>query len=106
LNSDGTVTVNQTGNYLVTGKVQIQPTTTTTTFALQVNGTGGNVPFYNAVSIGPNDSEASITTIMPLTAGTKISLGLISPNTVTLATAPGGGPNGSASTAITITRLS
>jgi hypothetical protein len=100
LNSDGTVTVNQAGTYLANGKVQ---TSNGGQFALQVNGAGANVSYYNAFSAPDSGGTGTVNTVLTLNAGDKVSIGLVSPGPATLATSSGGVTT--PSTAITLYKV-
>ena len=102
VNGDGSITVNQAGTYLVTGKVSVTATNSES-YAVQVNGTGGNVSFYNAFSTPAGGGTSSITTIMTLNIGDVVSVGLTSPGPVTTANTAGG--TGGPPVALTILQI-
>ena len=93
VNGDGSITVEQAGTYLVTGHVNVT-SATAEAYAVQVNGGGSNVAFYNAFSTPAGGGASSITTVMTLIAGDIVSIGLTSPGPVTTSNAAGsvGGP--------------
>jgi hypothetical protein len=101
----GEVQVNRAGTYQATGKVQIQNSSLGQGFALQVNQGGSLVSYYNGLSMAPNNSAGSVTTMLQLQAGDKVSMGFLSGGPITLATQPGGMNEGSPSVAITLTKL-
>jgi hypothetical protein len=100
LNSDGTVTINQAGTYLANGKVQ---TANGGTFALQVNGAGSNVNYYNAFSTPTVGGTGTVNTLLTLNAGDMVSIGLTNDGPTTLATSTGGITT--PSTAITLYKI-
>jgi len=89
VNGDGSITVNQPGTYLVTGKVSVTATNAES-YAVQVNGTGGNVSFYNAFSTPIGGGTSSITTVLTLATDDVVSIGLTSAGPVTTTSTPSG----------------
>ncbi|WP_257153050.1 collagen-like protein [Bacillus thuringiensis] len=97
VNPDGSVTVNTPGIYSVTGTVNLAPGESGS-FAIQVNGGGGAVPFINAfgnITSGSDTASEQITrtALLNLAAGDVVSIGLLTSNTspVNLTTATNAG---------------
>ncbi len=132
LNDDGTVTVNQTGEYLISGKVQSynKNDINADTYAIQVDGSNyKHIPDSTKTftTYRGDNNETGITTVFHLNAGQKISLAQITtPRTygggllgglyalqgrgsgkggADLTTAPGGNPVQTPSLGLTITRV-
>lgn len=94
VNSDGSVTVNIAGVYIVDARVNLAPGSSGS-FAVQVNGGGSAVPFLNAFSntstVGSTSSHLiTQSNILNLAAGDIVSIGLIggNPSPVLLTTSP------------------
>jgi hypothetical protein len=105
LNSNGTVTINETGTYLASGKAQINNNRLGQAFALQVNGTGLNTSDYNAVALSPNNSTAVITTMLRLNAGAVVSMSFLSGGPVDTTSHPGNMVETTPSVAITLVKI-
>lgn len=106
LNDDGSVTANQPGLYLVTSKIQIEPSGNAQGFALQVDGQGSAPKtYYNSTSITQNTAVSNMTSIIPLAAGQRISNGFLSGGPITLTTNPGNIQEVSPSSTLTLLRV-
>ncbi|PEQ65911.1 hypothetical protein, partial [Bacillus cereus] len=97
VNSDGSVTVNIAGIYIVDARVNLAPGNSGF-FGVQVNSEGTAVPFFNAFSniTTVTDTASHLITqsnILNLAAGDVVSIGLVggSPSPVSLSTAKSGG---------------
>ena len=81
LNGDGTVTINQSGVYLVSGKVQSynKNDINSDTYAIQTDGSNYKGPEVTKTftTYRGDNNEVGITTVMPLNAGQKISISQI-----------------------------
>ena len=91
--ADGSVLVVNAGTYLVTASVNVT-STAAESYAVQINGAGSNVNYYNAFQTPAGGGNASITTVLAINAGDIVSVGLTSAGPVTTATAAvgAGGP--------------
>jgi hypothetical protein len=105
LNGDGTVTINRTGAYRITTEVQ-QEAGDSNSFAVQVNGQGASGTQYNTFATeGGGFQRGTITTVMPLNAGDKVSVALISPGPITLRRNPNGTSTSTSTVNMTITQV-
>jgi len=101
LNADGTVTVNQTGTYLVTAYTQTAAGTIAQ-FAVSVDNGGSNVPFYNA--FGTTDGgSSSITTIIQLNYNERVAVALVDPGPAQMQATIG--TNTTPSVSLTLTQI-
>jgi len=92
VNGDGSITVTQAGTYLVSATVDVTAANAET-FAVQVNGGGSNVTFYNAFQVPAGGGVATITTVITVNANDVVSISLVSAGPVTTAAPAGaGGP--------------
>ncbi|WP_234449432.1 hypothetical protein [Staphylococcus aureus] len=76
INADGSLTIIQSGNYIADGRIQLAPGSSGV-YGIQVNGNGINVSYYNAGSaetIIGNSGVITISTVLTLNAGDKVSL--------------------------------
>jgi hypothetical protein len=104
VNADGTVTVNQSGAYLVTGRIGTGSHASADAFAVQINGNGTPGTYYDSATIMATACITSVTTILTLTAGDTISNALVSSGPVALSTFTISGTQ-TASSALTIVKI-
>jgi hypothetical protein len=102
---DGSVTVNKPGAYRITTEIQ-QEAGDSNSFAVQVNGQGASPTQYNTfASEGGGFKNATITTVLPLNAGDRVSAALITPGPITLRTNPNGTATSTSTVNMTILRV-
>ena len=80
--ADGSVLVTNGGTYLVNASVDVT-STNAESYAVQINGAGSNVSYYNAFQTPAGGGVASITTVLTLNPGDIVSVGLTSAGPVT-----------------------
>jgi hypothetical protein len=105
---DGSVTVNKSGAYRITTEIQ-QEAGDSNSFAVQVKDKYGNVVSNNQYNTfateGVGFQKGTITTVIPVEEGQKISVALISPGPITLRTNPNGTATSTSTVNMTILRV-
>jgi hypothetical protein len=108
LNSDGTVTINRDGVFLMTADVQ-QEAGDSNSFAVQVYDKYGTLTSNNQYNTfateGVGFQRGTITTVMPLKSGDKVSVALISPGPITLRRNPNGTSTSTSTVGLSIAQV-
>ena len=101
--ADGSILVTNAGTYLITASVNVT-SVNAQSYAVQINGAGSNVSYFNAFQTPAGGGTASITTVVSINAGDIVSVGLTSAGPVT--TSPPAVGAGGPPVAITFVKIS